>query len=652
MRDAKRWLVWTLRPDPQRPDKPKKVPHYADGGLRGKTDTPDDAARLVTYAKAVKALSGSRYAGLGFALGGGWQGLDLDGVRDPATGALEPWALEIVKAIDTYSEVSPSGRGVHLIGRGTEALKTIKKDKAGVEFYTKGRFFTYTGVPINGKASTNIVTLAPIYSLAEKRWLSQAEAHAPNLPLKAGGSPRALWFETREKLKVLLGILTNTDEYDPWLTVGMVLHKESGGSEEGFAMWVRWSQASTKFKHEACVEKWNSFKADEGGVGIGTLIQDNKDAYEKALRDQAKPAVLDIEDDPLVAHLRAGGRVDFSSVKEVEFYIDGLIERRRSVGLVAPGGTGKTTLVLDLAIATALGTEWLGMQVQQGAFVLISKDDLKADLDGAFKSMVEARGLSDKDAKTVLDNVHLFSLLELEKAGLLDFADESNGTPAATQLKERLIAGLRDIKNVRCVMLDTLRQFAGGDTNSSRVMGIATQAVTSLAATLDCVAIVPHHTTKVGAREGTVDQYTGSGSAAFGDNLRVILVLFKSSVQEMQDEISVPHEVAAALVTSEVLKLTDTRGSLRRRALPPIWIARDRYAIRRVDGRPMAHTERDQRDIEQVVAAVKAGAGSGDSVATALKWRKQRAAAAVRAALESGAITKEPGRTGKLKTAP
>jgi putative DNA primase/helicase len=45
-------------------------------------------------------------------------GIDLDGCRDPQTGVIEPWALEVVRLLDSYTEVSPSGRGLHIWVRG------------------------------------------------------------------------------------------------------------------------------------------------------------------------------------------------------------------------------------------------------------------------------------------------------------------------------------------------------------------------------------------------------------------------------------------------------------------------------------------------------------------------------------------------------
>jgi len=45
--------------------------------------------------------------------------IDLDHVRDAETGETEPWALNVIETLDTYTELSRSGTGYHLVCRGT-----------------------------------------------------------------------------------------------------------------------------------------------------------------------------------------------------------------------------------------------------------------------------------------------------------------------------------------------------------------------------------------------------------------------------------------------------------------------------------------------------------------------------------------------------
>ena len=73
-------------------------------------------------------------------------GVDLDHCRDADTGALEPWAAQIVEELGSYAEVSPSGTGVHIIVSGE--LLPGRRRRGQVEMYSEGRYFTMTGVVI------------------------------------------------------------------------------------------------------------------------------------------------------------------------------------------------------------------------------------------------------------------------------------------------------------------------------------------------------------------------------------------------------------------------------------------------------------------------------------------------------------------------
>ena len=90
------------------------------------------------------------YPGIGFVFTADdpYYGIDLDGCRDPETGEIEKWAKKMIKALDSYSEVSPSGSGVHIIGKGT--LPPGGRKRGSFECYDSGRFFTVTGEHLDG----------------------------------------------------------------------------------------------------------------------------------------------------------------------------------------------------------------------------------------------------------------------------------------------------------------------------------------------------------------------------------------------------------------------------------------------------------------------------------------------------------------------
>jgi hypothetical protein len=98
-------------------------------------------------------LDGIGLAGLGRTR---YTGVDLDNCVNPETGEINPAALEIVEALDSYTEISPSGEGLRIL---LEAGKppTWCANKGGateIEVYDKGRFLTVTGHHLEGTPRT------------------------------------------------------------------------------------------------------------------------------------------------------------------------------------------------------------------------------------------------------------------------------------------------------------------------------------------------------------------------------------------------------------------------------------------------------------------------------------------------------------------
>jgi hypothetical protein len=144
MRDLRQWVCWRSE---ERGGRPTKVPYSPSTGARARCDDP---ATWDTLAGARKAARESGYDGIGFVFTAAdpFCGVDLDGCVDPETGEVEPWAMEIVEELDSYTEVSPSGRGLHVIVRAE--LPEGRRRGGHVEIYDRGRFFTVTGRRLPG----------------------------------------------------------------------------------------------------------------------------------------------------------------------------------------------------------------------------------------------------------------------------------------------------------------------------------------------------------------------------------------------------------------------------------------------------------------------------------------------------------------------
>ena len=182
LRDCPQWLVWKII---KRGDDETKVPFQIDG-------TPaksSDRATWATFDKALAAFNRGGYAGLGFVFAADDEfcGIDLDGCRDPATREVAPWAKAIIKALDSYSEVSPSQTGVKVFCRAKSPMDSGKKksvltDKVcgkepAIEVYDKLRYFAVTGQRLAGVSPNVEARQEQVNALVAEHWPAQPTAH-------------------------------------------------------------------------------------------------------------------------------------------------------------------------------------------------------------------------------------------------------------------------------------------------------------------------------------------------------------------------------------------------------------------------------------------------------------------------------------------
>jgi putative DNA primase/helicase len=128
------WVVWKAVGD-----KPDKVPYSARTGRKASST---DLLTWSTFQEALEAYENGDFAGLGFVFSSAdsYTGIDLDNCVD-ADGEIALWALEIVRYFDSYTELSATGSGLHIIVRG----EVPNRRTGDVEVYSLKRFFTVTG---------------------------------------------------------------------------------------------------------------------------------------------------------------------------------------------------------------------------------------------------------------------------------------------------------------------------------------------------------------------------------------------------------------------------------------------------------------------------------------------------------------------------
>jgi hypothetical protein len=147
--DQERWLVWHLEPHKDS-GKPTKMPYQARNPSR-KAES-NDPSTWATLTEALRTYhSTPDLGGVGLCLlPGELIAFDLDNCIDPETKLAHPWVKDLVARAQSYTEITPSGRGLRIIGRGTGdrvyRIQKVDAEMGNCESYRRcEKYVTITG---------------------------------------------------------------------------------------------------------------------------------------------------------------------------------------------------------------------------------------------------------------------------------------------------------------------------------------------------------------------------------------------------------------------------------------------------------------------------------------------------------------------------
>ena len=359
MRNAERWLLWILEANKNPSKKPRKVPYYSNGSHRsGQLDAPADTANLSTFVEAFTAAQNGQYSGLGFALGpdgtgNEWQGIDLDHLSD------HPELTYVVDDLPSYTEQSPSGNGVHVIGYGKSFI-SMGSNPSGIEAYSNGRFFTVTG------EGSGIGSITCIADFVETRL---RPLHSTKVKTSDNNNQHEFYeqiaAQTVKDLRSAL-LFMRADDRELWQKNG---HRLKTLGEVGRGLWMEWSATSDKFDPNADSNSWNSFKpthtsykaifTDAQKLGWVNPMSNDASSNEKDSTGNNKSGN---------SFVRVSIADVFTNPPEPQKYIWGeRIPYDALTLLAAHGGTGKSTFALQLSAHLATNTPFLGLATGEEA---------------------------------------------------------------------------------------------------------------------------------------------------------------------------------------------------------------------------------------------------------------------------------------------
>jgi RecA-family ATPase len=316
--------------------------------------------------------------------------------------------------------------------------------------------------------------------------------------------------------------------------------------------------------------------------------------------------------------------------------------------IAAPGGVGKTTLLLWQAIHIILGRDLFGHRVvRKGPVVYVTKEDDGETLVARVRNMCAGLELTPEETGTVLSNLVVLDVAECIDMRGFRLTRISGEVVTPSDDAVNLAKELRALRPAM-VFIDPAVSFGIGESRVNDSEQALIEAARLIQREVGGGVLYVHHTGKTNAREATIDQYTGRGGSAFADGSRMIHIMQSLTPEEWVKATGDTLREGESGVVYARPKLTWSPPQ------PSIYIKRRGYMFERVASISSAEGAQVQRDRDAevllafLVAETAAGrhysSGSLDDVDSVLKNRQARRAA-TRHLIANGKVTEEVGTT-------
>lgn len=178
-----------------------------------------------------------------------------------------------------------------------------------------------------------------------------------------------------------------------------------------------------------------------------------------------------------------------------EELIEGILRQGHKMLLVGPSKSGKSFSLIELCIAIAEGTKWMGRQCKQGDVLYVNFELDRASCLHRFKDVYQTLGLTPNNA----NRIFIWNL--------------RGKTPALDQLVPKLIRRAEKKKYI-AVVVDPIYKVITGDENSASEMAKFCNQFDKIADALGASVIYAHHHSK-GAQGSKKSMDRASGSGVF-----------------------------------------------------------------------------------------------------------------------------------------
>jgi hypothetical protein len=283
---------------------------------------------------------------------------------------------------------------------------------------------------------------------------------------------------------------------EEWIRVGMALHHESGG--DGFAIWDEWSSGGAQYPGtEGLRTQWDSFDRRDPAfkrVTMRSVVKMSNEAragqgleprsFDRISRaaEQARANAPEVNPARYATPEDWGGKYrvytggEFAARPSPPWIIKGALPEADLGVIYGASGSGKSFIVLDMALAIVRGLSWRGLKTKQGRVLYIA-----AEGGGGVSQRLKAYAQHH--------NVDIGSL----PIGIIHDAPNLLVEEDVTELVKSIIAaGSGDL-----IVADTFAQLTpGANENSGEDMGKALRHARSIRDATGSMVLLVHHSGK------------------------------------------------------------------------------------------------------------------------------------------------------------
>lgn len=245
--------------------------------------------------------------------------------------------------------------------------------------------------------------------------------------------------------------------------------------------------------------------------------------------------------------------------------------RGEVTAIIAPGGTGKSTIGNTIALCLASGQPLLDKPLHRGpqAVWIFNLEDGTDELERQLSAACAYHGIGPDDCG---DRLHLDSGLVQP---LCTASEDRDGFTLAEEVFAQLAATIRD-RRIATVIVDPFVSSHAVRESSNEAIDAIAKRWKRLAQETGCAVVLVHHTRKLGGREVTAED--GRGAVALRDAARVVLPLNPMGDKEA-DELGI-----ADIATRRSLVRIDTGKANRAPPDSATWIKLESHSLENGDG--------------------------------------------------------------------